>query len=555
MRAHHHILLPLIPLLISSSFAHAQAVSLRTVAISGAPSPIPGASFAALSDPILAPDGLVSFWATLSGPDITTSNDSAWFSERSGSLSTLAREGQLFDDATITAIPSLAMNDARVGLIVLSLQSPATGTNTNLALAFSNLDSGSEGTLSLIRRDPTGQPPTFNIPARPSLPSPPLPVYWSEGLALRRSDLPDPIVPRSPVPGITALGGSETWRFNGIGDPHVNPLGEAVFWASAGPTGTSIPTNAPQKTGLWRIANNQTSLLVGEGLQVTGSPPGQLWSSLGSHPRILADGTVLLWAKLAGTGVSSGNDSSLIEIAPSGTVRGRLDAGQLLPGSSSLRLGPIPANFSANLRGQVALVAPIRSTPSSTNAALILTDHASTTIIAREGDPAPGLPTDITLTNLQTPAINPSGRLAFLAQLRGTPITPSNNRVLLATTRDGSLIPVVRTGSPFATPEGSTKTIRRIIFQQESGDTGHAAFSTGGRLTFALEFTDNTHAIVLASIDCIADFNADASVDGDDIIDFFTAWDSATPTADLDASGSVDGDDITTFFEAWDQGC
>jgi hypothetical protein len=244
----------------------------------------------------------------------------------------------------------------------------------------------------------------------------------------------------------------------------VNPLGEAVFWASAGPTGTSIPTNAPQKTGLWRIANNQTSLLVGEGLQVTGSPPGQLWSSLGSHPRILADGTILLWAKLAGTGVSSGNDSSLIEIAP-------------------------------------------------------------------------------------------SGRLAFLAQLRGTPITPSNNRVLLATTRDGSLIPVVRTGSPFATPEGSTKTIRRIIFQQESGDTGRAAFSTGGRLAFALEFTDNTHAIVLASIDCIADFNADASVDGDDIIDFFAAWDSATPTADLDASGSIDGDDITTFFEAWDEGC
>ena len=550
MRAHH-----LLPLLICSSLAHAQAVSLRTVAITGAPAPLHDASFAAVSDPILAPDGLVSFWASLTGPDITTANDSAWFSERSGALSLLAREGQLFDDATITAIPSLAMNDARVGLIVLSLQSPATGTNTNLALAFSTLDSGSEGVLSLIRRDPISQPPTFNIPGRPGLPSPPLPIYWSEGLALRRSDLADPIVPRSPVPGITALGGSETWRFNGIGEPHVNPLGHAVFWASVGPSGTSIPTNAPQKTGLWRIANNQTSLLVGEGLQVTGSPPGQVWSALGSRPRILPDGSIILWAKLAGTGVSSGNESSLIEIAPSGTVRGRLDAGQLLPGSSSLRLGPIPANFSANLRGQVALVVPIRSAPSSSNAALILADHASTTIIAKEGDPAPGLPTGITLANLQTPAINPSGRLAFLAQLRGNPITPSNDRALFATTRTGDLVPVVRTGDTFATPQGTPKTIRRIIFQEESGDTGRAAFSTAGRIVFALEFTDNTQAIVLASIDCIADFNTDASVDGDDIIDFFTAWDSADLTADLDASGSIDSDDITTFFEAWDEGC
>ena len=54
---------------------------------------------------------------------------------------------------------------------------------------------------------------------------------------------------------------------------------------------------------------------------------------------------------------------------------------------------------------------------------------------------------------------------------------------------------------------------------------------------------------------CLGDFNRDGSTDGDDVITFFSAWDSQDPFADVNQDGGVDGDDVIGFFEAWDAGC
>lgn len=54
---------------------------------------------------------------------------------------------------------------------------------------------------------------------------------------------------------------------------------------------------------------------------------------------------------------------------------------------------------------------------------------------------------------------------------------------------------------------------------------------------------------------CTADQNADGTVDGDDVIDLFAAWDQGLPEADTNGDGSVDGDDVIVFFEHWDAGC
>jgi len=54
---------------------------------------------------------------------------------------------------------------------------------------------------------------------------------------------------------------------------------------------------------------------------------------------------------------------------------------------------------------------------------------------------------------------------------------------------------------------------------------------------------------------CIADFNDDGSVDGDDVIAFFASWDAAGTTADTNNDGSIDGDDVISFFTSWDAGC
>ena len=54
---------------------------------------------------------------------------------------------------------------------------------------------------------------------------------------------------------------------------------------------------------------------------------------------------------------------------------------------------------------------------------------------------------------------------------------------------------------------------------------------------------------------CSADFNADGSVDGDDVIVFFGAWDLGQLAADMNRDGSTDGDDVIEFFSDWDSGC
>ena len=54
---------------------------------------------------------------------------------------------------------------------------------------------------------------------------------------------------------------------------------------------------------------------------------------------------------------------------------------------------------------------------------------------------------------------------------------------------------------------------------------------------------------------CLADYNRDAAVDGDDVIAFFGDWDTNSLDADVDRSDGVDGDDVIRFFEQWDIGC
>lgn len=60
---------------------------------------------------------------------------------------------------------------------------------------------------------------------------------------------------------------------------------------------------------------------------------------------------------------------------------------------------------------------------------------------------------------------------------------------------------------------------------------------------------------IQAEVPCLADFDGDADVDGDDIIAFFAAWDANLSGADLTGDGGVDADDVIVFFAAWDRNC
>ncbi|MBX3409710.1 MAG: beta-propeller fold lactonase family protein [Phycisphaeraceae bacterium] len=53
---------------------------------------------------------------------------------------------------------------------------------------------------------------------------------------------------------------------------------------------------------------------------------------------------------------------------------------------------------------------------------------------------------------------------------------------------------------------------------------------------------------------CIADFNGDGGVDGQDVEAFFLAWEVGESAADVNQDGGVDGQDVEIFFLAWESG-
>lgn len=56
-------------------------------------------------------------------------------------------------------------------------------------------------------------------------------------------------------------------------------------------------------------------------------------------------------------------------------------------------------------------------------------------------------------------------------------------------------------------------------------------------------------------IPCPADFTCDTLIDGDDVIEFFRAWDVNDLRADFDRDGAATAEDVTGFLESWDSGC
>ena len=54
---------------------------------------------------------------------------------------------------------------------------------------------------------------------------------------------------------------------------------------------------------------------------------------------------------------------------------------------------------------------------------------------------------------------------------------------------------------------------------------------------------------------CIADFNQDGGIDGQDVEAFFAAWEAGGPDGDINQDGGVDGGDVEVFITRWEAGC
>jgi subtilisin family serine protease len=105
------------------------------------------------------------------------------------------------------------------------------------------------------------------------------------------------------------------------------------------------------------------------------------------------------------------------------------------------------------------------------------------------------------------------------------------------------------------TPSGSvisgSQTRTLVISNAQPADAGSYACTA----TNPCGSSSSSAALVDITAPCPSDFNGDGSVDGDDVIGFFGAWDAGQIAADFNQDESVDGDDVIGFFGAWDNGC
>ena len=141
-------------------------------------------------------------------------------------------------------------------------------------------------------------------------------------------------------------------------------------------------------TGWWSDEGGELALVARANGQVPGLPPGVLFDTLVGAPIVAADGKVAQLFVIKGAGVGFANGQGIMS-----------DAG-----------------------GELSM-------------------------IARAGDPAPGLPAGVTFGFFGRPFIGPTGSTSFFASLAGAGVTEINDDSLWAE-RQGDLTMLVRQGDP-----------------------------------------------------------------------------------------------------------
>jgi hypothetical protein len=181
-------------------------------------------------------------------------------------------------------------------------------------------------------------------------------------------------------------------------------------------------------------------------------------------PRINASGQIAYVAVLSGSGIGSSNDATLWRDA---SLIAR--EGSPAQGLAGVSFGSFSTNLRINATGHVAFWSPLSGTGVTTGS-----DEAiwrDSTLVAREGSPAPGL-AGVTYGALSSiPALNSAEQVAYLSALGGTGVTASNDTSIW---RDGTLL--VREGN--TTPELSGVSFGAFTSTPQINATGQVAFAS-----------------------------------------------------------------------------
>jgi hypothetical protein len=284
-----------------------------------------------------------------------------------------------------------------------------------------------------------------------------------------------------PAPGLPGLG--LTAGYSGIGDAgdvafHAHLQGFGVTTANDG--ALYGPTGAPDFGLIMREGDPAPGLGPG----VSFGPAGGWWTLFFVHNPVNGAGQVAFTTALSGAGVTSSNDTALWLTDGAGGLSLVVREGDPAPGTGAgIMFGlPLSTRFALSETGRVAfgsILAGPGVTASNDRSIWTWDDSSGLALVAREGDPVPGMPGVgyASLAPFPTDGPDPNdvngvGDVAFPAQVAGPGIGASNDHAIFVREAAGTLRVAAREGDS-GIPGGVE------LFSVALNDVGEVAFVSG----------------------------------------------------------------------------
>jgi hypothetical protein len=343
---------------------------------------------------------------------------------------------------------------------------------------------------------------------------------------------------------------------------HISNSGKVGFVVHLQGAGVTLANNQAAYVG----TPGNLTMLLRTGTQAPGQAAGTVVSEIDYSYSINNSGYQTFNGRLAGTGVTTANDSMMFASLPGGPVifaREGLQAPGLASGIvfDSMEWDDTPlAVIGAGNRIMMNATLKGNGVTTATDSGLWAGTANSMQLLARESGPVPGHGGAVVWRTLTSPhmASNAVGQVVFHATMTRLATSEELYGVFVVEPW-GETRAVVQTGDTLMLGTGDYRVVKRVVQGYANGGEmgGKSILTDSGLLMTNVVFMDNTSAIVRFDVNrvCPADFDSSGFVDTEDYDAFVEAFEAGVNAADFDKSGFVDTDDFDAFVEAFTQGC
>lgn len=517
-------LLALVLWLIVLTATPLRAVSLRVVVSSDDPAPgLPegirfgsNSLFISISDLTIDSNGFTSFRAPIFGSGVNGNTNEGIWSEKSGRLELVSREGDQAADRP-SGVRLVGNRLSNQGLMFNAAGDFSFGE----ALVGDGIDSTNnagiwverDDVLSLVALKGQEAPGTLNGIHFSNLFRPALnengDVAFSalltgddidgspnQGIWIEKSGTLSSVA----VAGQQTPGTSEGVLFRNFYTPTLNPLGHVAF--VAGLTGDGVGRSSDD--GIWAFRDGELSLVVRSSELAPGVSGNSTFNNFQNQTPVMNSNGLMAFGAELSTRQSNGFATQGIWTDYLGTQRLVALSETHAPGT------PLDISFKTfvglrtmvNSSGDLAFLADLDGdSVDDTNDYGIWSEiSGSLNLVVREGEHAPGTSAGTMFDQISLPAFNDLGQVAFSATLTGEGVGESNDQGVWVGAQEESLELILRKGDRVRLGPGDFRTIGNLgLLSSTTNINGRPTnLSDEGHLAFLAIFTDGTQAVMVA---------------------------------------------------------